>query len=303
MVKAITRYPLDRSPLFRLSNRRKLAKLLGMTERELQVRYKDQDGYRRWDQKDAKGKIRSIQCPRQALRRIHERVASLLMRIEPPEFLFCPVKRRSYIANAAQHAGVVEIRTLDIKSYFPSTPSRRVYWFFHSTMDCSSDVATMLARLLTVDEHLATGSPVSPVLAFYAFYDMWTAAALLVTAAGCKLTVYVDDATISGNSIPAGLLWAVRKIIYGSGLRYHKQRHFGGGSAQVTGVVLQSDGSLALPHRQHQKAHALRLVWRATKDQSKLETLDQKIAGLAAQKSQLKNFVRDAKLLSVNSKG
>ena len=88
MIKTITRYALDCSPFFRLSNKRKLAKLLGMTERELQARYKDQDGYRRWDQEDAKGKIRSIQCPRQALRRVHERIANLLMRIEPPDFLF-----------------------------------------------------------------------------------------------------------------------------------------------------------------------------------------------------------------------
>ena len=297
MIKAIRRYPLCRSPLFGLSNRRKLAKLFRITERELQVRSKDQDGYRRWDQADAKGKVRSIQCPRQALRRIHERVSTLLMRIDPPEFLFCPVKHRSYIANAAQHAGATEIRTLDIKAYFPSTPSQRVYWFFNSVMGCSMDVAVMLTDLLTVDNHLATGSPVSPILAFYAFHDTWTEAASLVAAAGCKLTVYVDDATVSGKAIPARLLWEVRRTIHKSGLRYHKQRHFGGGSAQVTGVVLRKDGSMALPHRQHQKAHALRLIRRTMDDRSQLEVLDRKLTGLAAQQAQLTGFIRDAKLL------
>ena len=303
MVKAVSRYTICRSPLFGLSNRRRLAKLLGMTERELQTRYKDQGGYQCWDQADAKRKLRSIQCPRQALRRIHERVGALLMRIEPPGFLFCPVKRRSYIANAAQHAGATEIRTLDVKSYFPSTPSRRVYWFFSSVMGCSVDVAAMLAKLLTVNGHLATGSPVSPILAFYAYYDMWTKAASLVAAAGCKLTVYVDDATISGKAIPARLLWVVRKTIYGSGLRYHKQRHFRGGSAQVTGVVLRRNGSMALPHRQHQKAHALRLVWRNTDDASKFEELNRKLTGLAAQQTQLTCFVRDSKLLNCKQQG
>lgn len=286
MAKIVVRYSLDRSPFYKLTTRRKLAILLGMSERDLQTRYNDPNGYQRWDQTDAKGKVRSIQCPRQALRRIHERVRDLLMRIEPPGFLFCPVKRRSYVANAAHHAGAQEFRTLDVKAYFPSTPSRRVYWFFHSVMGCSVDVAAILTKLLTVDEHLATGSPVSPVLAFYAFYDTWMAVAALATAAGCKLTVYVDDATVSGVAIPAGLMWAIRQRIYGSGLRYHKQRHFGGGCAQVTGVILRNDGSLALPHRQHQKAHVLRVARRQIVGDLAAD-LDRQLAGFLAQRTQI----------------
>ena len=44
-----------------------------------------------------------------------------------------------------------EIRTLDIKAYFPSTPRHRVFWFFHMIMRCSPDVASVLAQLLTAE--------------------------------------------------------------------------------------------------------------------------------------------------------
>jgi hypothetical protein len=287
MAKNVARYPLDRSPFRGLFARRKLAKLLGTTEADLQALYQAEGNYQCWDQADAKGKMRSIQCPRQELRRVHERVRDLLMKIEPPGFLFCPVKRRSYVANAAQHAGAREVRTLDVKSYFPSTPSRRVYWFFRSVMGCSVDVAAMLAKLLTVDDHLATGSPVSPVLAFYAFYDAWMEVGALAAAAGCQLTVYIDDATVSGASVPVGLMWAIRQRIYGSGLRYHKQRHFGGGCAQVTGIIVRENGSLALPHKQHQKAHALRLARRQADGMAEAEDLDRRLAGHSAQRTQI----------------
>ena len=119
--------------------------------------------------KNGKVKMRDVAEPRGALRPIHERVGALLYRIEPPDFLFCPVRSRSYVDNAKIHVSSAHVRTLDTKSYFPSTPQSRVYWFFSTIMECSMDVSVMLARLLTVDGHLATGSTVSPILSFYAF--------------------------------------------------------------------------------------------------------------------------------------
>ena len=48
------------------------------------------------------------------------------------------------MANAALHAGAKEVRKLDIHAYFPSTPSHRVFWFFHTAIACSPDVAAVL---------------------------------------------------------------------------------------------------------------------------------------------------------------
>ncbi len=279
-------YPLQQSPFYRLPTRRKLAELLGLPPRELDDLARRADLYRSWDQPDSKGKIRHIDAPRQRLRRVHARVASLLSRIHAPDFLFCPVKRRSYVSNAAQHAGATEVRTLDVRAYFPSTPARRVYWFFHTVMQCPPDVAAVLARILTVDGRLATGSPVSPILSFCAFFDTWSDVARLVAEAGCVLTVYMDDVTVSGSAVPDRLMWEIRRRIHGSGLCYHKMRRFSSGYAEVTGIVLRG-GQRMVPHRQHRKAHEARRALRAATSLEETERLERRLLGLEAQRRQV----------------
>ena len=155
------RHALDQSLLYRIKTRRKLAKILGMTESGLKIALSFERPFTSRQIEVVRNgvtKLRHVQEPRGPLRPIHNRVRVLLMRIEPPDFLFCPVKGRSYVSNAALHAGAREIRTLDVAKYFPSTPRHRVYWFFNKVMQCNSDVASILAELLTADGHLAQGA-------------------------------------------------------------------------------------------------------------------------------------------------
>jgi hypothetical protein len=284
------RHALNQSPLYRLRSRKKLAELLGLTRKQLEKIAATQVVYRerQIETKKANGKIkvRLTQEPRGELRAIHERIKRLLSRIEPPGFLFCPVKQRSYVNNAAVHSGAREVRTVDVKDYFTSTPRRRAYWFFHSVMDCETDVAAVLARLLTVKGHLPTGSPVSPILAFYAFFDMWHAMATLAEECGCKITVYMDDLTISGNVVPEWLMWQIRRRIFGSGLRYHKERRFTGQHAEVTGVVLR-DGKTILPNRQRKRAHDLRGELKGLAQGVARQAVLRRLRGLQAQQRQV----------------
>jgi retron-type reverse transcriptase len=209
-----------------------------------------------------------------------------LSRIAPPDFLFCPVKRRSYVDNAAQHIGAKEIRTLDIKAYFPSTPRHRVYWFFLHVMRCSPDVASILAQLLTVNGHLATGSTVSPILSFFAFYDMWQAIAGIAKEAGCKLTVYIDDVTLSGEAVPERVAWQVRQKIHSRGLIYHKEKHYTGGTGEVTGALIK-DGAMQVPNRQRKKAHEARTRLAAAINESEAAQITSVLRGLAEQRKQV----------------
>ena len=211
---------------------------------------------------------------------------ALLSRIEPPDFLFCPVKRRSYVSNAARHIGAKNVRTLDVKTYFPSTPQHRVFWFFREVLECEQDVAAILAKLLTVNGHLATGSTVSPILSFFAFYDMWHNISDIVKGYGCVLSVYMDDVTISGEMVRDLLIWEVQKQIHSRGLKYHKERNFRGGIAEVTGVLLR-DGKLLIPNRQHLKAHMLRTKLRDSDDVERSLVLTQSLNGLKSQRKQI----------------
>ncbi|MCH4091857.1 reverse transcriptase family protein [Acetobacter sp.] len=237
-----------------------------------------------------KVKVREIQEPRGALRPIHERVATLLSRIDPPDFLFCPVKRRCYVSNAAHHVGSRHVSTLDIKTYFPATPEHRVFWFFNHVLQCERDVASILGRLLTVNGHLATGSPVSPILSFFAFYDMWNSIARVVVENGCKLSVYIDDITISGGVVPNWLLWEVKRQIHSRGLIYHKEHRYYQGVSEITGVIVQN-GGLSLPNRQHQKAYLLQKELRRQADVEARGVLERRIKGMSAQRKQIEGMI------------
>lgn len=292
--KAAKFHPLNQSRFYAVRSRAKLAAFFGLTRETLNELLKADRPYSERSlslTRNGKTKVRQIQEPRNGLRPVHKTVMQALSRIEPPDFLFCPVKRRSYVGNAARHVEAKEIRTLDISNYFASTPRHRVYWFFSSVMKCSPDVASILAKLLTVDGHLATGSTVSPILSFFAFYDMWHDINNISTAAGCTLSVYVDDLTISGEVVPERVVWEVRKRIDSCGLIYHKEKHFIGGSGEVTGAFIEN-GLLKLPNRQHKKAHETRMRLLEATDPDEIAQLESVQRGLSEQRKQIESANR-----------
>jgi hypothetical protein len=204
-----------------------------------------------------------------------------------PDFLYCPAKGKSYVTNAKQHIEGTDVRCLDVAAYFPSTPSRRVFWFFTRVMECSPDVAGILTSLATYKGHLPTGSSLSPLMSFYAHMDMWQSIGELVAAADCTITVYMDDITISGAKVGDKLFWGIKQIIHRNGLRYHKEKRFSGVRArEITGVVLDR-GQLKLPHRQHRKIYVLRREIGFAPGDVEREALNRKLQGHVAQAGQV----------------
>lgn len=284
-------HPLNQSPLYSIQSRAKLAEFFGLTQTKLHEVLDNPISYS--DRaieilRNGKRKTRTIQEPRGHLRPIHEKIARTLSRVQPPDFLFCPVRGRSYVDNAARHNGMKEVRTLDVKEYFPSTPRRRVFWFFHKVMRCSPDVSSILAQLLTVNGHLATGSAASPILAFYSFFDMWMAINEIARGANCTLSVYMDDVTLSGTAVPDRVIWQVRRKLHGCGLRYHKEKRYSRGVMEVTGVLIKH-GIPQVPNRQLKKAYDARQQLSVATDQTRSDELVAQLRGLAAQRRQVEN--------------
>jgi retron-type reverse transcriptase len=282
-------YPLEQSKFYKVTTRRKLASIFGITEVEIHKLWAMPIPFSSRQIEVLRNgviKTRHVQEPRGTLRPIHSRTRKLLSRIEPPDFLFCPVKGRSYVGNAAVHINSKEIRTLDVANYFPSTPRHRVFWFFETVMKCNRDVASILAKLLTANGNLATGSTVSPILSFYAFRDMWLTIADLARAANCTLSVYMDDVTVSGESVPESLMWQIRQQVHSRGLKYHKERHYRGGMGEVTGVIVR-DQKTVLPNRQRKKVYDLRAALRDTQNADNAEAIQRKILGMTTQQKQV----------------
>jgi retron-type reverse transcriptase len=271
-----------------VTRRKRIAELLAITDAELRNLTKNADAlYEEKDILKSDGvSTRHIEDPKKALKKVQKRLAKLLSRITPPEFLFCPVRRRCYVTNAAQHRGNRVVRSLDIHKFFPSTTSKRVFWFFHKVMCCNSDIAGTLVRLATYRGHLPTGSPLSPIMSYFAHTDMWDKIADLCREAGVTMTVYMDDVTVSGEHVPDSLIWQIKQVIHGSGHRYHKEKAFYDSPAEVTGVFIVGN-TIKVPHRQFKK---LRIALNAAKAVGFRQTqkAQQKLDGLKGQVAQIR---------------
>ena len=281
-------YPLHQSPLYRLRSRSRLAQLLRLSNAELRNLERRNDLYREFDLPKKNGGVRHVENPVRALKLVQARIARILGRIEPPHFLFCPVKRRCNVSNAAAHMGNRVVHCLDIKKFFPNTPQRRVYWFFHTIMRCESNIAGLLAKLACYTGHLPTGSPLSPIMAYFAYFDLWHRIADFCKDRGYTLTVYIDDITISGHRVPTSDMWAVRQMIHGAGLRYHKAKSFVDRPAEITGVIVRPE-KIEAPFRQHKKMRDAK-VSLSSADAEDKPALRAQIAGIAGQIRQIRGF-------------
>lgn len=280
-------HTIEQSSLFRLTRRRRLAQLIGLSDAQLRHVTKYADNlYREFDQPKKNGTgIRHIEDPDKLLKHAQAKLAKLLCRITPPDYLFCPVKRRCYVTNAAQHRNQRVVRSLDLHKFFPSTTSKRVFWFFNSIMQCDRDMAGTLTRLATYKEHLPTGSPLSPIMAYFAHLDMWSEISAICRREGLTLTVYIDDVTVSGAAVRDRVLWAIKQVIARAGLRYHKEKAYFDRAAEVTGVFVER-GKISVPHKQFKK---LRLGLEAAKTPGLRQSKEaqEKLDGLKGQLAQI----------------
>ena len=146
---------------------------------------------------------------------------------------------------------------VDIKKFYNRASAERVRKFFRDDLQCSPDVAFMLSKLTTLDGHLPTGSPASPILSFLAYralFDLCEDAAL---SHGAKITVYVDDVVVSGAAVSGQVVNKILAIMGKFGLSGHKidlaKRNR---VAVVTGVALAPSGP-TLPNKRWEKIRAL----------------------------------------------
>jgi hypothetical protein len=257
-----------------------LAQVLGLTAETLKALLDRADDYDEFYVNKKCGGKRHVENPAAPLKAVQAKVAKFLAAIDPPDFLFCPVKGRCYVSNAASHRGNRVVRCLDIKKFFPSTPSRRVFWFFEKIMKCRRDVASILTTLSTYQGRLPTGSPLSPIMAYFAYYDLWAKLDTFCRERGYTLTVYIDDVTVSGPNVPSSDIWLIKQMIYGYGLRYHKEKSFIDRPAEITGVIVK-DEKLSVPHRQHLKRRLARQELHAGAGDA--QVLQGRLAGLDGQ--------------------
>ena len=205
------------------------------------------------------GGVRTIQAPRGDLKRIQRRVSELLMRVEPPDFLMSPVRGRSNIDNAAKHCHARSHRLLDVADFYPSCSANKIAEFLSKVLGCPPDVVAILVWLTTKDGALPQGSPASPILAYWAYRDMWDEIDAVAREGGYDVSVYVDDITVSGPMVREATVHEIKKIIqkHGHRTKDNKEEARLMTPVTVTGVVVRA-GKLLLPNAQHHVRHRIR---------------------------------------------
>lgn len=245
-------YDYRRSPLYGLSTKRKLASLLGVSVTDISS--PSRTGITaQYNIFKCKQTLRFITEPRGDLRLVHKRLLKLLTRIQTPEYVHSAVKKRSYLTNARCHVSNPVVLKIDLRKFFPSVKFHHIQSYFAHTLKCAPDVATILAKLCTVETklhgvHLPTGSCISPLLSYLVNQRLFDRISSLCAGDGCVFTVYVDDVTISGKNASRELLTKVAILIHNAGYGYHKIKTYQSIPATVTGVIL-ANGATRLPHK------------------------------------------------------
>jgi len=229
-------------------------KLLHLTKDTLEE-FTNDKCYKIHEITDKKGKKRKTEVPIPELKLLQRRMVDLFKRIDPPPYLYSATKKRSYVDNGKQHANGERLFKIDIKQFFPNTLYGYVYNFYRNILLCEKHVATVLAKLCTYDGHLPTGSPLSPILSFYAHKPMFDKIYQLALDNGCIMTLYIDDIHISGERATDGLLWEVQKIIHQHKMGYHKvQLYKKHATKTVTGTIIVGE-EVRLRNRSHRAIH------------------------------------------------
>lgn len=236
---AAERYPLARSPLAQNPSQRDVAELVRETKADLNTlalpRYKEQFLVRRTI--TTNGKDRRLVYPEGRLRAVHERLRFHLSKIVQPSYLMSPRKGKAQRDNALAHLNSAEFMTLDLRQFYPSTTRQMIRNSLVAQFGMQSDVAGLIAHLATADDRACFGSPLTPVLASLVHRPMFDSIADRCLADDLSYSVWVDDLTISGNTITGGLRSDVRGVVARAGLHSHKLKLFSGNRPVfVTGV-------------------------------------------------------------------
>lgn len=252
--------PLDQCRFYRCGSKRALAQRLEISAGQLS-RLPEWRTYRTFEQKKSSrsNETRTIYAPEDDLKRVQGRIQYLLQRVEKPSWVYSGTKGVCHVDNALSHEGNSYFVLTDVSSFYDHCTRDAVYRFFRNDLKCAPDVADLLATMTTYDKAdgstlVPTGSPCSQLVAYFAYRRMFDEISELAERYGCRLSLYVDDLTLSSSQpigSPRNLEKEIARILraYGHEIKWRKTGYFGANSYKlVTGVALDGKGTPRIPN-------------------------------------------------------
>lgn len=242
-------YPIEKSPLYRMRNRRKLAVLLGLPKDYFS--HKWQHEYYEFSKPKPNGDgERHFTVPTEELKLIQKLLSRLLMRIETPDWVMSGKKYSSYITNAEKHIQNPFVKTMDISQFYDSVQRKHIYKMFKETFKMAEDIAWIMTDLVTYKGILPTGSPSSQLVVYWTYSDMFAGINRIANDKGCLFSLYVDDMTFSSKMpISQEMRIAVAEQLKKNGLKAKnsKDHYYQADKMKVvTGVGLKDGKKIVL---------------------------------------------------------
>ncbi|UST71423.1 reverse transcriptase family protein [Pseudomonas moraviensis] len=289
-------YEISQSALYKTTSRSKLASILTVSIADIVDSVGDYKRFEMTPKLDPFNvgktpKKRWVQKPKGKLLVIHERILKLLRCVEVPEYMQFALKGTSYKKNAEAHLNGSMVATLDISDFFRSTTKSQVFNFFRDRLECPGDIAKLYAELVTCDDCIPTGSPLSPLLSYYSNKPLFDELCALAQKSNLNFTCYVDDLTFSGTHIARGFLWEVEKTVekYGHVTAAKKTRLFGVEVPKhITGTVI-ANGVLKVPNARFRKIRLVKFALEGKRSSFGLSKsqLEYKLGGLLGEAAYL----------------
>lgn len=182
------------------------------------------------------GGIRLIDSPDEKLKKVHRNLNSFLQSyylcIKPeavhgfvPDF-YRFQRRINIVENAKPHVGKKYVLNIDLKNFFDTISSQRIYQLFIGKhFNYNKSVAGALALLVSYKGKLPTGAPTSPVISNFICLELDQCLMEFCKTYGLNYTRYADDLTFSSDEeISDLLLLMIKEIIQLNGFKVNNKK-------------------------------------------------------------------------------
>ncbi|WP_306351073.1 reverse transcriptase family protein [Flavobacterium sp. '19STA2R22 D10 B1'] len=173
---------------------------------------------------------------------------NVLYKSKLPNYFFGGLKNKDAVMNGRHHQGNKFFFLTDLKDFYPSVSSSSVEKALRKE-GFYPDVARLITRICTKEGAIPQGCPTSSYLAALVVYHSCDNIFQKYISEGFKVSVYVDDITIS-NSIDFKLRTPkILDELRERGLKINfAKTHYCTKTPKVTGVLIKNNGILPLPH-------------------------------------------------------
>lgn len=208
----------------------------------------DEKGMPRFE--NGKPLTRPINAPLFKLKYVQKQILTkvLYKNITLPVHFFGGLKKRDAVLNARFHQGNKYFLLTDLKDFYSSINFRQVETALRKE-GFYPNVARLITRICTKEGCIPQGCPTSSFLASLVLHHRCKELFQKYKNDGLKVSIYVDDITISG---PIDFKPRVQEIL--SELRFRgmlinfKKTHYCSYNPIVTGIQVKNNGISPLPH-------------------------------------------------------